>query len=272
MNHAAKILADSIAPNGCRLTTMEVVFPRIVLAEFNTHRMFSRNSASSRAIPIEKMVRMVRENPYVPSDWGANQKGMQAGEPLTPEKQEAARVVWLQARDVAIEHALTLLDVGLHKQITNRLLEPFMWHTAIVSATHWKNFFDLRCSPMTHPDLRATALLMRDAMAASTPRKITYGEWHMPLVFEDDYEEPVNDPEDSLKKASIGRCARVSYLTHDGKRDISADIELCNRLLKDRHMSPLEHVATPADGDKFYGNFQGWKQFRKFVPNESGEA
>lgn len=124
MSHAAKILADSISPNGVRLTTMEVVIPRIVLAEFNTHRMFSRNSASSRAIPVEKMLKRVLENPYVPSEWGTNQRGMQAGVPLDARDAEKATHHWLRARDFAIEQVENLLNQGVHKQLTNRLLEP----------------------------------------------------------------------------------------------------------------------------------------------------
>jgi thymidylate synthase ThyX len=280
---------------------MEVVFPRIVLAEFNTHRMFSRNSASSRAIPVEKMISMVREHPYVPTEWPKNQKGMSASENLenTPGywPVREAEEIWLLQRDEAVKSALGLLRVGVHKQITNRLLEPFMWHTVIVTATEWSNFFNLRCHPAAHPEIRKVAELMRDALAASTPVELKYGEWHLPLIDEQDIAEAfklareMNLPEEGLPArvehsilvpVSVGRCARVSYLTHDGKRDHDADIKLHDDLLKNGHMSPFEHVARPmglADtpihshrylgaAQHFSGNFRGWISYRKTIPHE----
>lgn len=276
--HAARILADSTSPDGVRLTTMEVVFPRIVLAEFNTHRVFSRNSASSRAIPIQKMLRLVNENPYVPSEWGKNQKGMQADEPLGEDEIALAKAAWLDARDAAVERVQSLLEIGVHKQLTNRLLEPFMWHTVVCTATEWSNYFNLRCHPAAHPDIRLVSEKMKACMDASTPKVLDYDEWHMPLIFDEDYddailENPTNPlaVQEKLCKISVGRCARVSYLTHDGKRDHEKDIELFDRLFVGGHMSPFEHVAKPApDGqeDQFFGNFKGWIQYRKTIPNE----
>lgn len=275
MKHSAKILADSISPVGIRLTTMEICLPRIVLAEFNTHRMFSRNSASSRAIPTQKMLQMVLDNPYVPDEWGTNQKGMQAGQPLSPQESDRCVQEWLCARDQAVASATALLDRGVHKQLTNRLLEPFMWHTIIVSATDWDNFFHLRCHKDAHPDIRKTAELMRDAMEKSTPNPIALGSWHLPLIFEEDFTQVlISDPasvqekQERLIKVSVGRCARVSYLTHDGKRDHEADIALHDRLLDNGHMSPLEHVAAAQDNDSYSGNFRGWLQYRKTIPHE----
>ena len=269
---------------GVRLTTMEVTLPRIVLAEFNTHRMLSRNSASSRAIPVEKMIRMVEEHPYIPTHWGKNQKGMQADQELTPEEQEKAKTAWLAARGRAIEWTKTMLDVGVHKQITNRLLEPFMWHTIIVSATDWDNFFHLRCHKDAHPEIRKAADLMKVAMDLSTPAPLEFHQWHLPLTTE---EERKSVPTQDLIKISIGRCARVSYLTHDGQRDLDADVELFKRLLSSGHMSPLEHVARPTmiedlpdrsenweDQEQkvleraakhYFGNFRGWLQYRKTI-------
>lgn len=177
----AQILADSINPQGDRITTMKITFPRIVLAEFNTHRILSRNSASSRAIPFKKILEMVRENPFIPIAWQKDHRGMQGKKYFTqPNEIDILRQKWLKARDKMIESALDLaagifsLDevfefdvngellvkqdtVGVTKQIVNRLLEPFMWHTVIVTATEWKNFFKLRCpqywvgNPMWEP-------------------------------------------------------------------------------------------------------------------------
>jgi len=293
MTHSAKILAHSISPDGVPLATMEVVFPRIVLAEFNTHRMFSRNSASSRAIPVEKMISMVQEHPYIPTHWGRNQKGMQAEREVDEFDARRARDAWLHARDWAVNGVSSLMSLDIHKQITNRLLEPFMWHTVIVTATEWENFFNLRCHPAAHPEIRKVAELMRDALAASTPVELKYGEWHLPLIDERDIAEAfklareMNLPEEGLPArvehsilvpVSVGRCARVSYLTHDGKRDHDADIKLHDDLLKNGHMSPFEHVARPITGglampgyepeNQFRGNVRGWVQYRKTIQGE----
>jgi len=148
--YKAVILADSISPQGNRLTTMKITFPRFILAEMNTHRMFSRNSASSRAIPFKKMVEMVQENPFIPIAWQKDHKGMQGTEYLTDKEDFGNAVIWckqdwLKARDIAVEQAQNLNKTGVTKQLCNRLLEPFMWHTVIVTATEWENFFELRC-------------------------------------------------------------------------------------------------------------------------------
>lgn len=298
----AKVLADSISPAGHRLTTLEATFPRFVLAEFNTHRVFSRNSASSRAIPIAKQLRRVLEDPYVPIEFGSNQPGMQAGPALGGAKEAAAEREWLRARDDAVRRVLGLVTdpdvagggdllevlqrveeatrsrarpsewLNVHKQVANRLLEPFMWHTVIVTATEWENFWNLRCHPDAQPEIRLIAERMRDATEASEPVEIAEGEWHLPLVRPEDREQ-VASIED-LIKISAGRCARVSYLTHAGKRDLDADIQLHDRLLESGHMSPLEHPARPLTGEEletseWSGNFRGWFSYRK---NIAGEA
>jgi len=286
--HSARILEDSYY-GGNRLTTFEVMFPRIVLAEFNTHRWFSRNSASSRAIPVKKMIEMVLKKGYTPWHWGKNQKGMQADEEVDHSVKLLASYQWEGARDHAVGAVRDLEYLGIHKQITNRLLEPFMLHKVIVTATHYSNFFNLRCHEAAHPDIREVALLMRDLYDEEEPTYLSPGEYHLPLV---SLEERETNSAESLLKVSIGRCARVSYLTHDGKRDMSADIQLANRLLESGHMSPFEHVARPAtlkdvpngmikvseaqstDGfslrpsDVWFGNFKGFVQYRKTIANE----
>jgi thymidylate synthase ThyX len=301
MSFDAKVLADSRSPAGHRLTTLEATFPRFVLAEFNTHRVFSRNSASSRAIPIAKQLRRVLEHPYVPIEFGSNQPGMQAGAPLAGERKAAAEREWLSARDDAVRRVLGLIaDPGLaadaeplallaeveaaqkagsrpeewlnvHKQVANRLLEPFMWHTVIVTATEWENFWNLRCHADAQPEIRLIAEKMRDAMDASQPARLDWDEWHLPLVHPEDREEDVSTEE--LIKVSAGRCARVSYLTHAGKRDLGADVELHDRLRASGHMSPLEHPARPLNeaelrAGEWCGNFHGWCSYRKLTPGE----
>jgi thymidylate synthase ThyX len=286
----AKVIADSLSPDGVRLTTMEIVLPRIVLAELNTHRMLSKSSASSRAIPVEKMIAAVENDPYIPEQWDRNGAGMQGhGTIDSPHAIAGCVRDWLDARDAAVASAQNLLARNVHKQITNRLLEPFMWHTVIVSATEWSNFFNLRCNPLAHPALRNTAEAIREVMATNTPSPIAYGEWHLPY-FDPTRDADVAGPTNRVK-VCVARCARVSYLTHDGVRDPSKDIALADSLLANGHMAPLEHVARPmtdADAERclreqgaggedlyadvyrtFAGNFRGWMQYRKTIAGEA---
>lgn len=272
-----KILLDSINTSGDRLTTFELTYPRFVHCELMTHRVFSRNSSSSRAIPIEKMIAQVENDPVIPVYWGKNQRGTQAGEELMGEDREAAISIWLDARDSAIQDVKALGVTGVHKQIVNRLLEPWMWITVIVSSTEYNNFFNLRCHKDAQPEMAKIAWMMLEEYKRSTPWFLRDGLWHMPLL--PDLEQ-LQHPDsfmslDDLKKISVGRCARVSYLTHDGKRDPQSDIDLHdNRLLHPSnlsdpdHMSPFEHVAMASPGEKS-GNFIGWHQYRKDFPNEN---
>ena len=269
--YSCRVLADSVNISGVRLTTMEVTFPRFMLAEFNTHRMLSRNSASSRAIPVEKIISRVTDGPFVPKYWGKNQKGMQAHQELTPEQAVDACRVWLEARDSALQKAKELLEIGVHKQLANRLLEPFLWQTVIVTATDWDNFFGLRCHPDAQPEFQMIATMMWESLNASAPTLLQDGEWHLPLVTLDEKVEvaaiagAVN-----LPRVSAGRCARVSYLTHDGRRDVGEDIRLCDRLIASGHMSPMEHPAmAESESRRHVGNFRGWIQLRKTINNES---
>ncbi|HEY1975722.1 MAG TPA: FAD-dependent thymidylate synthase [Candidatus Baltobacteraceae bacterium] len=261
MGYSARVLLDSQSPAGVRLTTLEVTFPRFVLSEFNTHRVMSRNSASSRAIPTTKLLERIENDPVLPLEWGRNQKGMSASDVLTAEEEEAAKRIWLSARDAAVEHARKLMELKVHKQELNRVLEPFLWHTVIVTATEWDNFFTLRCAPNAQPEIRAAATRMREAIDSSTPHPVPYGEWHLPLLQDDERSLPI----ESQKKISAARCARVSYLTHEGKREVDKDLELHDRLKSDRHLSPFEHVATPAHDVAFHANFRGWIQMRNEI-------
>ena len=268
MGPKAKIIADSITPEGVRLTTMEIVCHRFVLAEFNTHRKFSRNSASSRAIPYAKMRERVIMNPAIPLVWATEQKGMQGGEPLDPGLVGNAKLAWLNAAGKAIEEADNLVKLGVHKSIANRLLEPFLWHTIIVSSTEWDNFFSQRCSPLAQPEIQAVAILMKRALEFSTPRKLIRGQWHTPYITERDLEDCERCGEDP-KKVSVARCARVSYLTHDGARDVQEDAALFHRLrdADPPHWSPMEHVARvgyPGPSKlEHLGNFDApWIQLR----------
>lgn len=270
----AKVLADSIADHGVRLTTLEITYPRFIHSELMTHRAFSRNAASSRAVPIAKVIEQVKTNPAMPVWWGKQQPGMQAVEQLTGAELEQAQAEWLAARDHAVVRAQRMASTNLHKQITNRILEPWVWITVIVTATDWANFFALRAHPDAQPEIQHLAGLMQSAIEESTPALRTLGfdsigDWHLPLIQADEIE---NTPLEELRKISVARCARVSYLTHDGVRDHAKDLELYERLLNgsgNGHWSPFEHVATPLGvADQYSGNFRGWFQFRKQFDNE----
>lgn len=261
----ARVIADSISPHGHRLTTIEATIHRFVLAELNTHRRFSRNSASSRAIPVARTMARVADTPAVPLSWPSERAGMQGGGDLPDDVAARARAGWLAARDAAVTHAEHLTTLGVHKSVTNRLLEPFLTHTVIVSATDWDGFWAQRLSPLAQPEIRAAAEAMRAAYDASTPQTVYAGEWHLPYITDADRDDLTADV---LRKVSAARCARVSYLTHDGQRDHRADVDLYHRLVAadPPHASPLEHVATPLASSLAHqwtpSNFTGWLQLR----------
>lgn len=261
---SARVIADSLSPDGVRLTTLEVRMHRFVLAEFNTHRVFSRNSASSRAIPVHKQIAMLESSPAVPLEWGTNKAGMQAGPPLTGAQASEAESVWLAARDQAVAAAEALRELGVHKQVTNRLLEPFMAHTVIVTSTEWDGFFAQRINSGAQPEIQAAATAMQSAMETSTPEMREHGTWHLPYLQDDELELDLG----TKIQVSIARCARVSYLNHDGQRSLEDDLKLYRRLVsvEPMHASPLEHVARPLLNDESaLGNFRGWRQFRHLI-------
>jgi hypothetical protein len=264
MAYKVKILADSIGPNNIRLTTWELTYPRFVHAELMTHRLFSRNSASSRAIPTKKLMNQIRKDPAMPVWWGKNQSGMQARVVLTGWRLFLVRKTWLFARWPALFFAWLLTKLGLHKQISNRILEPWMFITVICTATEWDNWFKLRCHPDAQPEIGWVATEMKRQYDINIPRVLSSGEWHMPLI---DFDDELVDDKFDLRKVSVGRCARVSYLTHDGKRDLSEDIKLADRLGQSGHWSPFEHVAEANEINDltWSGNLRGWKQYREMV-------
>ncbi len=300
VSYGAKILLDSISTGGRRLTTWELTYPRFVHAELMTHRLFSRNSASSRAIPNEKLRQRVKDDPAMPLWWGKNQAGMQAREELSDDpwfgtyvdggprqgmsERDSARMEWLRARDLMLEASERLAKIGLHKQLCNRLIEPWMFITVIVSATTFDNWFHLRDHKDAQPEIAWVAREMHKVYKGTAPTELKIGEWHLPLVHVQDWIDAAalipGDPDRQtvigmLKKVSVGRCARVSYLTHDGKRDLREDVALHDRLIAGMttgdplHMSPFEHVAQAlADPNEPSGNFKGWKQYRKEFAGE----
>lgn len=259
-----QIIADSISNSGHRLTTMVWRYPRFIHAEVMTHRDFSRNTVSSRAIPTAKFIEQVRNDPALPIFWGKNQPGMQAFEELDDKAKSDVKNYWkIFAENTANDVELLLNDYGLHKQLLNRLLEPFLWHTAIVSATNWSNFYYLRKMQDAQPEMKLLAELAYEAQNESTPILLNDGEWHIPFIYPNEKHLDLN----VKLKSSVARCARVSYLNHDGsKPDLEKDLVLHDKLASAPHASPFEHQATPKPGR--HGNFEGWMQYRKLIPNE----
>lgn len=288
MSFDAKILADSISPRDVRLTTFQVTFPRFILAEVNTHRTLSRNSASSRAIPVAKAIKMVEEDPFIPEEFGKNKPGMSWDDSVLDDvAARSSRIAWEDAMQEAIYAARRLDSLEVHKALANRILEPFKWHTAIITATEWDNFFALRTDANAQPEFRKIALMMQALMYEHTPESLSWGEWHLPLTQRHEFIKdcpsdltgPICYDWELGRKVATGRCARVSYLTHDGKRDLDKDVDLHDKLMTNGHLSPFEHSATPSEDYydeydavpdmNFYGNFKGWVQYRKQIPHES---
>lgn len=273
----AEIIADSIC-NGHRITSMVITIPRIVLAEFNTHRALSRNSSSSRAIPFDKMVQEVDDNPFIPLRWQKDHSGMQGTEYFTEDevKALAIRQQWLDAKNYAVHRAKQLNERGLTKQICNRLLEPFMYQTIICTATEWENFIALRAHEAAEIHIQEAAYKVLEALNKSIPVVKGLGEYHIPFGDRFDLDkvnvvmEQTNLPmPEVMIRIAIARCARVSYLNFEGKDDYAADIRLFDRLSEAGHMSPFEHVAVAMNNHNHYGNFVGWKQYRQFLDGEN---
>ena len=278
-NITARVIADSINTSGNRLTSLVITLPRIVLAEFNTHRALSKNSASSRAIPFNKMVEQVSKNPFVPTKFQQDHKGMQGTKYFTGDAEESMRAEWLYARDIAVLQAKSLNQMGVTKQLCNRLLEPFMMHTIISTATEWQNFIALRAHDQAEIHIQDAAYKILSELNNSIPKLLQPGEWHVPFGDKIDYSKEVfgktkindeyNWTQETAIKIAVARCARVSYMNFEGKDDYLADIKLFDMLKESGHMSPFEHVAQALAYDKQSGNFIGFEQFRKVCEGEN---
>lgn len=272
MQISAKIIADTIGKHSGRITSLQLTMPRFILAQFNTHRMFSRSTASSRAIPVHKMIEQVRNDYVRPIHWGANQAGMVAEKELPIKLQELAKEIWYKAAMSAADYAEQLNAAGLHKQLANRILEPYMWAHTIVTATEWFNFFALRLADDAQPEIQALARAMKDAMDSSKP---TESRFHLPYITMAEIlewqqskgittNEILFDAYEYFAPISAARCARVSYLNHDQTAPVvERDLELANKLLDARHASAFEHQASTTEyrGER-RANFIGWQSYR----------
>ena len=257
----AVIVADSINSKGCRLTTFALTYHRYIHSEVMTYRMWSRNASSSRAIPVEKNIKQVEDLGLYPLHWGANQKGMQAYSEVDEATKQQAIYVWDSARQSMLDHAKELVRLGIHKQVVNRLLEPFNTITTLVTATDYSNFFTQRCHHAAQPEIRVLAELMAAAYKTSEPSIMDKYVWHLPFIRPDEYDIYHIK---TLIQISVGRCCRVSYLQHDGTRDPQKDVALHDYLASEQppHLSPFEHIAQNMDDDQMYANLQGWQSRR----------
>jgi hypothetical protein len=297
-----KIIKDSYNKDlKSRLTTFELVYPRFIHGELMTHRMFSRNAASSRAIPIDKVIELLKTNPAMPVHWGKNQAGMQASTEI--DNIEGAKLLWLAARDSAINHAVVMRDMGLHKQIVNRILEPFQLIKTIVTATEFNNWFWLRAHADAQPEIKELAEKMLEVYEIHKPDELFEDEWHVPYVntqrsiytgeffYIDENDKYITADEARMISASC--CAQVSYRKNDGSLEKAAVV--FDRLIHSVpvHASPVEHIATPItkgmvgeiwnaedkedirkgithvdfNGDVWSGNLRGWVQYRQLIEN-----
>jgi len=254
------------------LVTFKLRYPLVIHAELMTHRMFSRNAQSNRAMPASKLRAEVEVEPYKPELWLSNKSGMQPNNEVISNP-EAADLEWNRAKAVALDAHAKLERYGVHKQWTNRLLMPYQHITVLVTATDWDNFFQLRCAPDAQYEIQQLACAMRDEMDRTDNTIIGVNDvWHLPFIEYDDLE--VIDDYNTLALISAARCARVSYNNLDGsKPDINKDLELAHKLADAGHMSPFEHQARRSDnvdnfnitrnGELYSNNFHTpWVQFR----------
>lgn len=321
---SAEIIADSINIFGDRLTTFQLHYHRYIHSEFMTHRMFSRNASSSRAIPVKSMLEKIRDEPATPIHWGKNQGGMQADQEqdeaiyiedyydylikqgFSSELADAKAYVspkpaWKMFADKAACHARTMNASGYHKQIVNRLTEPFQFMNVVCSATDYDNFFFLRCHPDAQPEIQELAECMYRAREQSVPEELREGQWHTPYVdhvrtydtgeFTYVDENRVRITLENALKISASCCAQVSYRKND--TSLEKAISIYDRLIgmSPLHASPFEHMATPFSevehisrttsemslstcgikntGVQYCGNFRGWRQLRKTLKDEN---
>jgi len=288
MSFECKVIADTISHKK-RITTLEITYPRFIHAEIMTHRDRARNAGSSRAIPWATMSERIQNHPVIPIKWGLEQKGMQTGDDIPPELAALAEYLWLMARTEAMQYADQIHNIGktygqfygdykyqdvrIHKSIPNRITEPWMWITVVMTATSWRNFFKQRVDSQAEIHMQEIAKLMLATVKNSDPVE---ADMHLPYIQEDDWNTPVPLPGPSqsilaqMMKVSTARCARVSYVQHGQKtKSFLADLALGEKLETSGHWSPFEHPAVYT-GERS-GCYNGWQSYRKWFPAECPE-
>lgn len=304
MGISVKIIADSASyysvsipgsdtprlTPGVRITSFQLRYPRFIHSELMTHRVFSRNASSSRAIPVMTMLREIIKDPAMPIHWGANQQGMQANKHLVGWRLWVAKKIWRAARYPAVGAAYLSYKIGLHKQIANRICEPWAHINVLVTATDFENWYALRTHKDAQPEIRRLAQQMLQAQNNSTPRRLMPGDWHLPYVSD---AMRADMSTESALQVSTARCARVSYMTFDQKVSTrEQDESLYEKLVGSHplHASPAEHQAqadflSPQGVTNIrsgmdwrfmdswqkpflHGNFRGFVQHRKLLRGE----
>lgn len=295
MTISAKIILDSISVHGDRITTWELEYPRFIHGEIMTHRVFSRNAQSSRAVPVAKTLEVNAQKPVEPLVWGKNKSGMSSEEQLTDEALKEAQTYWNLAATHAFYHSKELSDIGLHKQWSNRITEPFSTIKVIVTATEWDNFFWLRDDPdAAQPEIVELARQMKKVYNESKPQSLTVGDWHLPYVSyrrgesgqQIFYSANIELTQEEALKISASCCAQISYRKLDDSKEKA--IEIYNRLFSGPkpHLSPTEHQAkvpetnTGSNSPLYWeegithmnkyrelwsGNLRGWIQYRQLL-------
>ena len=255
---SVRVVEASISKAGQKLTTLELRYPRYIHSEIMTHREFSRNAASSRAIPVQKFIDQVKNDPAMPIHWGLNQPGMQAqDEEVDP---IWAKDWWLRVSEQVLPFAEEAKEANLHKQIANRILEHWQFMNTLVSSTSFDNFFEQRLTPFAQPEFRHLAELMKEALDTT---EYTERDLHVPYVTD---EERFTEHDVVLEKISAARCCRVSYNRLGESPSIQEDIDRHDSLVASGHWSPFEHVAMAlTKADLRSGNFKGWHQYRNVL-------
>lgn len=294
----AKIIKDSTSWLGVRLTSMILTYPRCIHSELMTHRVFSRNSASSRAIPHNTLKKSIEDNFYYPT-WTLNQKGMQGKVVDDLKILDKANKNWLELYEIVSDKLNSLSELNIHKQNINRALESFQYIKVLVTSTEWSNFLLLRNHKDAQPEIQELASIIERELRLNEPEYIGVGGWHLPFELNvhraldiQKYTFYTKSLEEIQLISSVAKCARVSYNKFDDIDDFNQDLELYNKLTgsSPMHLSPTEHqakVPTEAEldgfncyytkkynnGDPKYiyskgvynSNLEGWIQYRKLL-------
>ena len=281
----ANIVAHSkgYLDNHLPVVTFHLCYPRFIHSEMMTHKDFSRSAASSRAIPVAKMLKQVWNEPAMPIHWGINQPGMQATKEFSVWKQNFLRNLWQLCGRTVCVFVWVAMKFGLHKQAANRMLEPWQWMQVTLTTCKLANFFNLRIHPDAQPEIRYLAELMKTSLIRSTPRILQKNEWHLPWITDADREmvRDMPEPAEMLKKMSAARCARSSYANFAGERTVAGDLSTYSKLVDSEpvHASPCEHQCTPDEPARLthlgsswrnttlHGNLTGYIQYRNTIPN-----
>ena len=273
----ATVIADSLSEEGVRLTTLELVYPRFIHSEFMTHKMFSKNAASSRAIPTKRLIKMIRDTPAVPASWRMNEPGMQGHTVASDLVAHAAQQIWMRALESAIDYAMQMDALGIHKQNVNRLMEPFVHMKTLMTGVYFDNFLGLRDHEAADPTIQPLAQAVKAARVASRPALLSRGDWHLPYISAQEF---ATIGLAQAQKVSVARAARTSYNNVDGTQSsLESDLALYERLVGTQpiHASPAEHQATPDwkgahsqwMNPHRHANLASWQQLRKFLPGEN---